>query len=485
MKVYIFKFSLSFFIKLSISFFVVYSFSLRVAAQRPYASSVQQYISYKQDTIALIHCYLADVVNKQVLIDQTIIIEHGLIKATGSSKTIAVPANATVIDCTGKSVLPGYVLLHEHMFYPDVSVSPFYIHFKQLPVSFPRMYLACGVTTARTAGSVEPYSDLSLKKEIDSNQIIGPSMYVTAPYMEGAGGFAPQMHEITTTQEAKKFVDFWADEGFTSFKAYMTLSPENLKAAIDAAHARGLKITGHLCAVTYREAAGLGIDQLEHGFFAATDFIPGKKEGECVGAANPFAHVDARGKEVKDLIRLLIQHKVILTSTLAVFEGLCNQDTIPKQQVFDEMSPDTRDMYLKYYVHEKTPLMDSAMAKELIMEKEFADAGGLLTAGTDPTGNGNVLAGYGSIRAIELLTKAGFTPIEALRIATYNGALALNAQKSIGSIEPGKSADLVVVDGNINDDINNIEKVQWVFRHGTGFDSQKILQQLKGVVGKY
>jgi len=292
------------------------------------------------------------------------------------------------------------------------------------------------------------------------------------------------MHEITTTEEAKRFVNFWADEGFTSFKAYMNLNRSVLKAAIDAAHARGLKITGHLCAVTYREAAEMGIDQLEHGFFAATDFIPGKQEDACVSEINPFKHIDPRGKDAKDLIDVLVKHKVILTSTLAVFEGICKQDTIT-QQVLDAMAPDTRDMYLKYYSHERSADMDSAMVKEFVMEREFADAGGLLTAGTDPTGNGDVLAGYGSLRAIELLTKERFTPIEAIRIATYNGAVALQAQQTIGSIEVGKHADLVVVDGNVADNINNIEKTEWVFKDGVGFNSQKILQGLKGQVGKY
>ncbi len=465
--------------------FLLYTSTFNVYSQSHYPPSIQQYIDYKQDTIAFTHCYLADVIHKKVLTDQTIIIAHGIITITGNADAITIPPVATVIDCTGKSVLPGYVLLHEHMFYPAASESPYYVHFKQLPVTFPRLYFACGVTTIRTAGSIEPYSDLALKKDIDSNKLIGPTMYVTGPYLEGAGGFIPQMREIKNAAEAKAFVNFWADEGATSFKAYMNLDRASLKAAIDAAHARKLKITAHLCAVTYREAADMGIDQLEHGFFASTDFIPAKKEDACALSADPLAHADPNGKQVKDLIDLLIKHKVILTSTLAVFEGLCTQDSVPPKNVLDAMSPDTREMYLKYYKHEKDAGFDSSFAKDLKMEKEFSDAGGLLTAGTDPTGNGSVLAGYGSLRAIELLTKEGFTPIEAIRIATYNGAIALDAQKNIGSIEPGKIADLIIIDGNVADDINNIEKVKWVFRHGIGFDSQKLLNQLKGQVGKY
>jgi imidazolonepropionase-like amidohydrolase len=459
--------------------------NLNVYCQPAYPPSIQQYIDYKQDVIALTHCYLADVIHKKVLPDQTIIIAHGIIASIGNADKITLPAGANIIDCTGKSVLPGFVLLHEHMFYPAVSVSPYYMHLKQLPVTFPRLYLACGVTTIRTAGSIEPYSDLSLKKNIDSNKIIGPTMYVTGPYLEGPGAFFPQMREIKNAAEAKAFVNFWADEGCTSFKAYMNLDRASLKAAIDAAHARNLKITAHLCAVTYREAAEMGIDQLEHGFFAATDFIPGKKEDACALSYDPLAGVDPDSRQAKTLIDILIKHKVILTSTLAVFEGLCTQDTVTPQQVLDMMAPDTREMYLKYYSHEKSAGMDSSFAKDLKMEKEFSDAGGLLTAGTDPTGNGSVLAGYGSLRAIELLTKEGFTPIEAISIATYNGAKALGVQKNIGSIEPGKTADLVIIDGNIADDINNIEKLKLVFSHCIGFDSQKLLAQLKRQVGKY
>ncbi|MDQ2753776.1 MAG: amidohydrolase, partial [Bacteroidota bacterium] len=127
--------------------FTCFVFTCKLSAQPAYAYSVQSYISYKQDTIAFTHCYLADVIHESVLNDETIIIEHGTITATGKSKEVSIPANATVIDCTGKTVLPGFVLLHEHMFYPAASISPYYVHFKQLPVTFPRLYLACGVTT--------------------------------------------------------------------------------------------------------------------------------------------------------------------------------------------------------------------------------------------------------------------------------------------------------------------------------------------------
>jgi imidazolonepropionase-like amidohydrolase len=142
-------------------------------------------------------------------------------------------------------------------------------------------------------------------------------------------------------------------------------------------------------------------------------------------------------------------------------------------------------MYVNVYNKRRSPLLNKPMQEEMKMEKAFVDAGGLLTVGTDPTGNGSVLAGYGSQQSIELLTRAGFSPIEAIRIATYNGAKALGLEDKIGSIEIGKAADLVVIDGDVSQDIRNIRKIIWVFKKGVGFNSPKIFASVKGEVGKY
>jgi imidazolonepropionase-like amidohydrolase len=457
--------------------------ALQALTQTTFSPTVKKFIDYDSAVITLTHCRLADVKNLKVVEDQTVIVRNGIITAVADSKKLSPPPGSVVIDLTGKSLLPGFVLLHEHMFYAAYSADFTYLHVKQLPYTFPKLYLACGATTIRTAGSVEPYSDLNLKRDIDQGKILGPEMDVTAPYLEGKGSIFPGMHQLSGPAEAKAFVDFWASQGCTSFKGYMFIDKPTLKAAIDEAHAKGLKVTGHLCAVTYREAAEMGIDQLEHGFSVSTDFAPNKKENACPLFSPPIASADSPG--VKALIRFLIDKKVTVTSTLAVIYNMTTLDTSIRPEVLEAMAPDTRDMFLNIYNKMRSPGSNKAMLEEMRMERMFSDAGGLLTVGTDPTGSGATLAGYGSQQSIELLTKAGFSPLEAIRIATYNGAKALGLEDKIGSIEVGKTADLVVIDGDISQHIENIRKIIWVFKQGVGFNSQKIFSSVKGEVGKY
>ncbi len=316
-------------------------------------------------------------------------------------------------------------------------------------------------------------------------------MELTAPYIEGKSSRFPQMKENKTPADAAAFVNYWADQGFTSFKAYMGVDKPTLKAAIDAAHKRQLKITGHLDIVTYKEAASLGMDNLEHGFMASTDFAAGKKENEPPAAGSSYkalSELDIQSDSVKQFIQFLIDKKMSITSSLAVFEGATTTQPQPNQEAINAMSPDTRDFYLQRLTTTKSvkgpTVYDKAFANATKMEKMFYDMGGLLSVGTDPTGNGGTIAGYGNWRAIELLVEAdGFTPLEAIKIATQNGSIALGFDKTIGTIEVGKAADVLVIDGDPSKNISDIRKVQYVFKNGVGYNSKKLFESVKGKVG--
>ena len=385
------------------------------------------------------------------------------------------------MDFSGHTVIPGLVGMHEHLFYPSFGGIPMYI---EQAMSFPRLYLASGVTTARTAGTLEPYTDLNLKKMIDAGRMPGPKMHITVGYLEGHGSFALQMPDFAGPDDARRFVEYWASEGAESFKAYMHVTRAELEAALTAAHARGLKITGHLCSIGFREAAGLGIDDLEHGLVVDTEFIPGKQPDVCPEGptAAGLEQLDMNSEPVQRMIHDLVERHVSVDSTLAVFEN-----APPLQARFvDALAPDALRMYLvgrdrmPEAAHKTSAIR---IKKELEFERAFVKAGGLLTAGCDPTGNGSALAGFGDQRNVELLVQGGFTPEEAIRIATLNGAKFLGLDGKIGSIAPGKQADLVVIDGNPAARIADIEKVTLVFKDGVGYDPAKLLDSVRGQVG--
>jgi hypothetical protein len=348
------------------------------------------------------------------------------------------------------------------------------------------------VTTMRTTGSVETYADLNLKRAIDEGKLPGPHIDVTGPYLEGPHSYFIQMHELSSPDEARQMVDYWADRGVTSFKAYMNITRAELKAAIEAAHKRGIKITGHLCSVTYKEAAELGIDDLEHGFFVNTQLDPDKKPDECSSSMGDYTleHMDPNTPEAKDLIDTLVKHHVAITSTLPVFEEEIPGRPPLRQQVLEAMVPEAREAYL--YSRERTatmkpPKTDWAMLfkHDLQIEYAFAAAGGLLLAGPDPTGSGGVVPGFGDQREIELLVEAGFSPVQAIKIATLNGAIYLGKQDQIGSIAAEKNADLVIIKGDPGTTISDIEKVEIVFKDGVGYDSQKLIDSANGRYGQY
>ena len=451
----------------------------------PLSDEVRQFVSVEAPTLALTHVRLIDGTGAPALQDQTLIVSGGRVQTVGPSSSAKIPEGAKVLDLTGRSVMPGLVLMHEHLFYPTGRLALF----NEMGWSFPRLYLACGVTSMRTAGSVEPYTDLNIKRMIDSGRIPGPKVHVTGPYLDGQGTFATQFHVLKDADDARRMVNQWADEGVTSFKAYMYINRAELGAAIEEAHKRHIKVTGHLCAVGFREAAALGIDNLEHGIAVDTEFVPNKKPDVCPPQSETVSNLtklDIEGAPVREMIRDLVARKVAVTSTLAVFEAFLPDRPPLQQRVLDALTADARTAYLTSRARaaeRKDSPWAVALRKEMQFELAFARAGGLLMAGTDPTGNGGALAGFGSQREVELLVEAGFTPLEAIRIATLNAAEYLGESDRIGTIATGKSADLVVVKGDPSTNIADIEKVETVFKDGVGYDPSKLIDSVRGSVG--
>jgi imidazolonepropionase-like amidohydrolase len=457
-------------------------------------------IDAHRGSVRLIHAGVIDGTGAAPLENQTIEITDGKITALAPTVRTDVADGKTVFDMTGRTLLPGIVGMHDHLFYvarPDDNAehqTNYPALLPQMTYTSPRLYLANGVTTLRTTGSVETYAELNLKREIEANHTPGPHMDVTGPYLQGTPNFFLQMHTLTGPEDARATVEFWAAQGATSFKAYDHITRAELKAAIEAAHAKGLKITGHLCSVTYPEAAELGIDNLEHGFFVNTQLDPGKEPDVCPSTSGgpTLKAMDPDGPAAKALIALLVSKHVAVTSTLPVFEEDGDMNPPLQQRALDAMTPQARETYLYERNADTTKSRDGYRRYHEVgfkrgqqLERRFVASGGLLLAGPDPTGDGHILPGFGDQREIELLVDSGFTPVEAIKIATLNGAIYLGQADHIGSIAVGKNADLVVVKGNPSSHVNDIENVELVFRDGLGFNSARLLESVKGRYGLY
>jgi len=461
---------------------MVAALSAQPPAPRPTLSdAVKGFVAVDGPVVALVNARVIDGTGAAPREAQTLVLRDGVITAVGSTSQLAPPAGAAIVDLAGKTVMPGMVMLHEHLYYP---VGPGV--YGQLGQSFVRLYLAGGVTTMRTAGNMNGFMDLNLKRAVEDGRVAGPAIDATAPYVNGPNTFL-QMRSMADAGEARRQVAYWADMGATSLKAYMQISRAQLGAVVQEAHARGLKVTGHLCSVTYAEAADLGIDNLEHGFFAATDFVPDKQPDVCPGQGRgqqTIAALDESSPALQALMRKLVDKKVALTSTLTVFETYTPGRPVPPG--LEVLLPVLKEQFEQNYrrtADNKDSIYRTLFPKAMSLERAFVRAGGTLVVGTDPTGGGGVIPGYSNQRALELLVDAGFTPLEAIAIGTRNGARYLGREATIGTIAVGKQADLMVVNGDPSRTISDIRKVDIVFRQGVGYDPAKLVASVAGRVG--
>jgi imidazolonepropionase-like amidohydrolase len=468
------------FLLLALFIFVV---GVKVHAQT-FPPEVTSYIKIKSDTFAIKDVELIDGTGGAIKHHQTILVENGRIAAVGNNSSISLPAGARIINGSGKTIIPGMVMMHEHLFYGEQS-RPFYLAM-EMPISFPKLYLAGGVTTMRTTGSVEPQTDLNIRNMINAGKIPGPNMDITAPYIDGPGMPIPEIRFIHSPNEAVAEVNYWADAGCTSFKLYQDLTRAEAKAAIDAAHKRGLKVTGHLCSITYHEAADLGIDNLEHGFFMSSDFDPNKKpdKADFNGRKASLFKLKKDSRKMKELMRYLVQKHVAITSTMPVFEPFTGYEIFPGG-ADSAVTPVIRKTVEAVYhqVVGKDSALVANFKKQMYWEKEFSDMGGLLMAGVDPTGAGRVIPGYSDRIVPKLLMEEGFSLPNAIKICSLNAAKFLGKENEIGTITAGKKADLVLIGGDVEQDINNMRKTEIVFKNGIGFDSPKIFKSVQGMVG--
>jgi len=458
--------------------------STRLPAQRPDSLSeeVRKYVAVDTAAVALSNVLLVDGTGADPRPGQTIIIRDGRIAEVGPAGTVRVPAGVRTLDLGGHTVIPGIVGMHDHMFYTAAGGRAV-----QMSYTGPRLYLGSGVTTIRTTGGRAPYAEINIKDRIDHGFVPGPRIHLTAPYITGAEG-GGSMAVVNSPEAARRFVAYWASEGATWIKAYTDIRRADLGAAIKEAHKRGVKVTGHLCSVSFREAVALGIDNLEHGMLTASDFDPARQPDVCpIEQVGDMGQADPSGETAKDVIATMVKRGVSMTSTLAVYEPFVANRPTKDARTLSAMAPELRETYLQIrHQIDSTgtgPVREEALVKAMAFEKGFVEAGGLLASGVDPTGMGGALAGYGDQRNYELFIEAGFTSAQAVKIMTANGARILGVDRRLGTVERGKLADLVVLEGDLGSDPAVIRKPTVVLKDGVGYDPAKLIASVEGRVG--
>jgi imidazolonepropionase-like amidohydrolase/uncharacterized protein YndB with AHSA1/START domain len=456
----------------------------------------KEFIRVSSPVVALEHVTVIDGTGAPAKQDQTIVIAGGRIAALGPSGSVDIPASAERVNLAGYTALPGLVGMHNHLFYISnfSHTDDWLAH--DMPFSYPRLYLANGVTTIRTTGTFEPYTDLEIKKAVDDGTLIGPKIHVTAPYITGEGYPVIQLYKITGPEDARRMVEYWAREGATSFKLYTDVTRAEAKAAIDEAHRWGLTITGHLGSIGFREAAELGIDDLEHGLWVDTEFASDKQPDVDPPDYNASAvDLDVNGEAIQSMIKTLVDHHVAVTSTITAWEQFVPSRPGATQQVLDALSESDRKMYEAGRSVDRKKMTEGSprekehferyarmLQKEMEFERAFVRSGGLLLAGPDAVIEA-AIAGFGDLRELELLVEAGFTPEQAIQIASLNGAQFLKEASRIGSLAVGKQADIMIVKGEPARNIRDIENVELVFKDGVGYDSKKLIASVKKQVG--
>jgi imidazolonepropionase-like amidohydrolase len=458
--------------------------ALALVAQRPdsFTAGVREYITVDTSLVALTHVLLIDGTGAAPKAHQTVVIRNGKIEAVGDVGSVQIPAGAKVMDLSGSTLIPGLIGMHDHLFYTAAGGRAV-----QMGYTGPRLYLGSGVTTIRTTGGRSPYAEINLKDAINQGWAPGPRIHVTAPYITGTQG-GGAMAVVATPEAARRFVAYWGAEGATWVKAYTDIRRSELGAAIQEAHKRGMKVTGHLCSVSFQEAVALGIDNLEHGMLTASDFDSAKKADACpVTFMSAVQTADPAGSVAQATIRTMVQKGVSMTSTMAVYEPFVANRPTKDERTLNAMDPEVRAAYLRQRQQIDSsgtgwiPL--NAFKSAMAFDRAFVAAGGTLAAGVDPTGIGGALAGFGDQRNYELFIEAGFTPAQAVQIMSANGAKILGVARTLGTVEAGKLADLVVLQGDLTADPAVIRSPTIVFKDGVGYDSAKLIASVRGRVG--
>jgi len=435
----------------------------RKAGETRHERLAKELAEHPKHAVAIEHVRVFDSEQAAVREDQTVVIEGERIAQAGPAAAIQIPKDAERIDGRGKTLLPGLFDMHAHAQPLDGLLN-----------------IASGVTSVRDMGNdIEELG--RLQGQWQSGAAIGPRVWKSG-FIDGSGPFqAPTGIFANTPEEAQAAVNRYADLGYIQIKLYSSLKPELVPGIVKVAHQRGLRVSGHVPnGMIASQFVEEGADELQHINFIFLNFLGSKVKDTrtperftAVGAN--AAKLDLDSKEVKDFIELLLKHHTTVDVTMATFEGMF---TGRPGKVSPDYAPALGRLPAQVQrgaysgglpvTAENDQLYADSYGAMLRMTKRMYDAGIPILAGTD------ALAGLMLHRELELEVKAGIPAAKALQIATWNASKLLKQEKDLGSIGPGKLADLVLVEGNPAEKISDIRRCRVVVKNGVLFKSDAV-----------
>ncbi|HEY2114855.1 MAG TPA: amidohydrolase family protein [Candidatus Angelobacter sp.] len=386
---------------------------------------------------AIVGGRLIDGTGRPAIENAVVILKNGKIVAAGPASSTAVPEGAQVVDAHGKSVLPGLWEMHAH--------------FEQ--VEWGPIYLATGVTTARDVGNEREFI-VAARDAIAAGRGIGPRL-VMAGVVDGSGPFSLGVIRVDTPEQAREQVQKYKAAGFQQIKIYSSVKPDILKVVTAEAHRLGMTVTGHIpFGMNAIQGIEDGMDQINHVEYLTPLMV------------YPKSHtIDPDAPNVKKVIKLLLEHHIVVDDTLALMEVIFHPLDHPIsgfEPGILKVAPELREGLETIGTPPPKAEQSAAMFRAMVATvRVLHQAGVPIVAGTDQT-----VPGFSLDREIELHVQAGFTPMEAIQSATLVAARAMGMEKDSGTIEAGKRADVIVVDGNPLENISYIRKVSAVFAAG-------------------
>jgi imidazolonepropionase-like amidohydrolase len=403
--------------------------------------------------MAIVGGTLVDGTGRPAIPDSVVLVENGRITAAGPSSQVKIPAGFGNIDARGKTVLPGLWDMHAH--------------FEQ--VEWGPIYLAAGVTTVRDVGNEFEFIT-AVRDAVAGGRGLGPRLFL-AGVVDGTGPLALGIERVDTPEQAKMWTDKYHDAGFGQMKIYSSVKLEELKDVATEAHRLGMTVTGHIPeGLNAYQAVEAGQDQINHITYIADIMVPPLPDSSTrLDQAKARAAIDMKSPESLKAIAFLVQHKIVVDPTLALMEFFTantSRTPVSLEPGIAKVAPE-----LAAILAEASPPSQYADLQEKVFQKEVEIVGALhkaaipIVAGTDQT-----VPGYSLYRELELYVQAGFTPIEAIQAATIVPARVMGVDKELGTVEPGKRADLIILDANPLESIHNIRTVKFVITNGTMYN---------------